>query len=127
MISVCRRFEFHAAHHLPNYDGPCGNVHGHSYILEVEVMRGNPPLGIADPVNEKGMVIDFSVLKKIVDENIGCLMDHKDLNMIWENPTAENMVESIATILRPRLPEFTVLTRVRLYETSNSFAEWRSL
>lgn len=25
------RFTFAAAHHLPGYDGPCANVHGHTW------------------------------------------------------------------------------------------------
>lgn len=55
------------AHQLYNYNGLCKNIHGHSYLLYVtvggHVMRAN-----SDP--NDGMVMDFSELKKIVNENI---------------------------------------------------------
>jgi 6-pyruvoyltetrahydropterin/6-carboxytetrahydropterin synthase len=121
MISICRRFEFHAAHHLPNHQGKCKNVHGHSYILEVEVTGGVQKAGHA-----KGMIIDFGSLKKIVSEKVIDLVDHKDLNLIWENPTAEVMVQEFSIILRNSLPRYILLQRIRLWETSNSYAQWRT-
>ena len=49
------------AHALWNYDGPCRNVHGHSYGLFV-TLSGIP---VDEPENPKnGMVIDFTDLKK---------------------------------------------------------------
>ena len=35
IIRVTKEFRFEMAHALWNYDGPCSNVHGHSYILYV--------------------------------------------------------------------------------------------
>ena len=49
---VRRRFEFEAAHRLPNHPGKCRELHGHSYGLFVKVDR---------PVDDtSGMAIDFS-------------------------------------------------------------------
>ncbi len=63
LIRVTKEFPFEMAHVLWNYDGPCKNVHGHSYRLFV-TLSGYPS---DDPLNPKnGMVIDFSDLKKIV-------------------------------------------------------------
>ena len=58
LIKVTRHEEFEAAHLLPNYDGPCGNLHGHSYKIE---------LTLEGPQNEDyyGMVMDFNDLKKL--------------------------------------------------------------
>ena len=36
-VYITKRFTFEACHHLPNYNGKCANVHGHSYKLEVTV------------------------------------------------------------------------------------------
>ncbi len=46
------------AHRLPEHTGGCRNVHGHSYRMWVE-LTGEP--------DERGMVLDYFVLKGIVD------------------------------------------------------------
>jgi len=121
MISICRRFEFHAAHHLPNHEGKCKETHGHSYILEVEVIGKIHTEGPA-----AGMIMDFSRLKKIVNDSVLEKIDHKNLNDIWDNPTAENMVVDISRWIELELPlGLILLNRVRLWETGNSYAEWR--
>ena len=51
------------AHALQNYDGPCKNIHGHSYELFVTVI-GIPIDEIGHPKN--GMLIDFGDLKQLV-------------------------------------------------------------
>ena len=62
-IRVTKEFSFEMAHMLEGYDGPCSEIHGHSYRLFVTV-AGTP---CSDPQNPKyGMVIDFGVLKRIV-------------------------------------------------------------
>ena len=55
------------AHLLEGYDGPCRNVHGHSYKLEVTVI-GTPLPDISNP--KYGMVMDFGILKEIVFKEI---------------------------------------------------------
>ena len=66
-IRVTKEFRFEAAHALKGYDGPCKNVHGHSYELSVTVI-GIP---IADRQSTKlGMVMDFGDLKKIIKKQI---------------------------------------------------------
>jgi 6-pyruvoyltetrahydropterin/6-carboxytetrahydropterin synthase len=112
-ISVTKLFEFEAAHHLPNYDGACANLHGHTYKLEVEVI-GHVAL-------ESGMVEDFSLLKKAVKELVIDKYDHCNLNDWFHMPTAENMVIEIFNILRKSYNG--MVTRVRLWETSTSYAE----
>lgn len=118
MITVTKVFEFEASHYLPEYEGPCQNLHGHSYKLEVEV--SGPPL-------EKGsypsMVCDFKDLKTVVTQRILRVFDHNHLNKFFDLPTAENMVEWIVKELRSIFDN--CLVRVRLWETSSSYAEWR--
>lgn len=129
------------SHALFNYDGLCRNIHGHSYKLQVTVI-GEPLNELLSPKN--GMVIDFSILKKIVQQHIVGPLDHSlminekattrklsEMGEMYERhhvvpfqPTTENMVNWIVEILKPFLPEHLTLFSVRLYETSNSFAEW---
>ena len=47
---VLKEFEFDAAHYLPEYNGKCERLHGHTYKLVVKV-EGTP--------DKEGMVIDF--------------------------------------------------------------------
>lgn len=132
-ITVVKEFTFDAAHWLPGYHGPCGNLHGHTYRLMVGTT------GTPDP--ETGMVVDFSKLKKVVWQEIE-VMDHSCLNDLSisdfpkDMPTAENMVMWIRDRLfqncwyKPRLTTQLELpyrlTFIRLYETPTSYAEWRA-
>lgn len=143
MIRVTKEFTFDMAHALFNYDGPCKNIHGHTYRLQVTVS------GYAnqDPQNVKcGMLIDFGQLKKIVAEQVIDKYDHalvlneavpaslrascyaisEKVHFVSFQPTCENMLISIRFTLLPILEKmgFTLQT-VRLYETSTSWAEWR--
>lgn len=126
-VTVVKEFSFDAAHFLPGYCGPCGNIHGHTYKLQV---------GIRGDVKRQGMVIDFGEVKKLVDEHIVSKLDHKLLNSIESihhytfpcaQPTAELMVLFFATVLLEILREKNVtLDFIRLWETPTSYAEWRN-
>ncbi len=120
ITSVTKLFEFEAAHHLPNYDGACKNLHGHTYKMEVEVAR----LGGRD--KDSGMIIDFKNLKATVNELIINRFDHSNLNDFFELPTAEVMVEWVFDELKRYYDAHkkgVIMKRVRLWETSTSYAE----
>ena len=102
---VRRRFRFEAAHRLPFPRGKCRDLHGHSYELVVSVDR---------PIGEDGLAIDFSDLKGIVRELVIEALDHKLVNDIIENPTAEQMVRWIWDRLHTALPG---LVELELFET----------
>lgn len=143
-IRITKQFSFETGHALYGYDGKCKNVHGHSYKLFVTVI-GSP---ITDTSNVKyGMVIDFTDLKKIVQEEIVNLFDHatvfnkntphielaqelKDRGhhviLVDYQPTSENMVIDFVEKIKSRLPEGISLFSLRLQETDSSFAEWYS-
>lgn len=61
--SITKIFRFEAAHHLPDHQGKCARLHGHSYKLEV-MLRG----AIKDSVgaSDNGMVMDFGDISQIV-------------------------------------------------------------
>lgn len=141
VIRVTREFTFEMAHVLRNYDGPCRNVHGHSYRLFV-TLSGIP---LRDPSHPKnGMVIDFTELKNIVLGNIVNKFDHsvvvsndfdtekKEMmektfgNMVITGyqPTCENLVADFALLLKDKLPSGVRLHSLKLYETAKSYAEW---
>jgi len=141
IIRLTKEFSFEAAHALGGYDGPCREIHGHSYRLFVTI-KGEPS---TDPMNPKqGMVMDFGVLKKIVHEEIISRFDHalvlrstadkellKLLTAQFDNlievdyqPTCENMLDDFSRRITSRLPEGVTLYSLCLHETASSYAEW---
>jgi 6-pyruvoyltetrahydropterin/6-carboxytetrahydropterin synthase len=96
-----------AAHHLPNYHGPCKNLHGHSFKIEVDV---------SGEVDKKtGMVVDFRVIKDIINE-----LDHGYINDTIKNPTAENIVSYLLSQLNKKVPNTFIEVKVWESATSNA-------
>lgn len=128
------------AHLLEGYDGPCRNVHGHSYKLEVTVI-GIP---IPDISNSKyGMVMDFGELKSIVNKQVVSKFDHvllvnsnseiarkgdllflEKIEKVDYQPTCENLLVHIAKLISAELPSYVKLHHLKLHETATSYAEW---
>lgn len=117
MLSVTKIFEFEAGHFLPDYDGKCKNLHGHHWVLEIEV---------AGEIKEDGMIIDYSVLKKVVESIIINQLDHAWLNDILDYPTSENLLLYIVERLQRTAFSVVKLIRARLYETPTSYCEWKA-
>ena len=107
-------FYFAAAHRLPRYQGPCFRMHGHNYKFFVTVE------GAVDPAS--GMIADFGVIKRVVGEQVLARVDHRNLNDVLENPTAENIARWIWEALEGSLPG---LAEVRLYEIPDSCVTYR--
>jgi 6-pyruvoyltetrahydropterin/6-carboxytetrahydropterin synthase len=114
-MKVGKTFTFDAAHHLPGYNGPCANVHGHTYHLTVEVE------GEVDP--KTGMVVDFGFVKDLVKSILVQGYDHADLNEKLENPTAENLALSLFKEIDYWLAVDCKLSKVILWETPTSYVE----
>ena len=109
--SVTRTFHFEAAHELPWHAGKCQRLHGHSYRLEVTV---------TGPVREDGMVLDFAELKDVVQREVLDRFDHRYLNDLFENPTAEVVAADVWKSLEAA---GLGVTRIRLWETHDSSVE----
>jgi len=109
---ITKEFMFEAAHFLPEYDGPCANMHGHSYRLQIT---------IAGKIGKNGMVKDFSELKRIVSEHVISKLDHQLLNeAIGKYPTAEN----ISVWIWERLKKHLSLFEIKLWETATSYVTY---
>ena len=133
-IRLTKEFSFEMAHTLAGYDGPCREIHGHSYKLFVTV-KGEPVADAAEP--KYGMVMDFGELKRIVGRLIVDRYDHalvmrapadngELLRPLRGNyqPTCENLVARFAAAIEKELPAGVELFSIRLHETATSFAEW---
>lgn len=140
MFKVSKEFTFDIAHLLDGHDGKCKNLHGHTYRLQVEI-TGN--LYKCGP--KKGMVIDFSDLKTIVQNLILDPMDHAflyDCNSERESKIAKLLdelasktfamnhrttAEEIARFIFNTLQaEGLNISAIRLWETPTSFCEYCS-
>lgn len=129
------------AHALYGYDGPCKNIHGHTYVLSV-TLKGK----VIDQVNhpKNGMVIDFSDLKKNVKEQVIDVFDHslvlnvttphatlteiannfEKVNYVPYQPSCENLLIDFLNRIKSKLPDTITLNNIKLEETPTSFAEW---
>lgn len=141
MISVTKIFRFETAHAIYGYDGPCKHIHGHSYVLHVTVASSTT--GEDTFIPKPGFVVDFKILKKIVQETIVQRLDHRlilskaylqdnpalqnEENLeIWEmEPSAENILFFSREKIESALPQGIKLVKLRIYETADSFAEWQ--
>lgn len=136
MIFLTRRATFAASHYYWNEGwteeknravfGKCANRngHGHNYTLEVTV-AGEP-----DAVT--GFVVDLKWLKDVMEREVLAAFDHRHLNHeVPEFAKAVPTTENIAIAAWKRLePTITAtggakLSRVRVYETPEIFAEYR--
>lgn len=131
MFSVTREISFCYGHRLLDYDGKCRHLHGHNGRVVITLSSPN--------LDERGMVEDFSRLKRVVGGWIDEQLDHKMLlhkddpllpflrqkgepvYVMEVNPTAEN----IARLIFDRAAEqgFPVV-EVKLWETESCFASY---
>jgi 6-pyruvoyltetrahydropterin/6-carboxytetrahydropterin synthase len=108
--SVTSSFTFEAAHHLAWHPGKCRQPHGHSYRMEVT---------ISGPVDDNGVVVDFDHLRAVVGDTVIEAWDHRDLNQIIDNPTAELLAHRAWDMLTEA---GLSLSALRLWETEHSSA-----
>src|SRR5438552_18331524 len=129
MFRVTREIDFCYGHRLLNYEGKCRYLHGHNgrAVIVIE----------SEALDARGMVLDFSDIKRVVSQWIDDTLDHRMiLNMndpaipmlkqlgepiyiVDWNPTAENIAKLIY--------DFTAdhgfpIVECRLWETRNCFA-----
>jgi 6-pyruvoyltetrahydropterin/6-carboxytetrahydropterin synthase len=136
MIELTRRATFSASHYYWNEAWPaekneqvfgrCANRngHGHNYTLEVTV-AGQP-----DPVT--GFVVDLKWLKDVMEREVLAAYDHRHLYLEVAEfaatvPTTENIAIAAWKRLEPVIESAggARLSRVRIYETPEIFAEYR--
>lgn len=133
-MKIGKEFKWEMSHRLPFHDGPCKNVHGHSYKMRVIVE------GVQ---TDNSMIIDYYDLD-VIFRPIIMKLDHTflcdagdalvidflkangfKLTIMPNYTTAENITEFILNEVAPefkRFPNATELT-IRVYETEDAYAE----
>lgn len=131
MFRVARDIQFCYGHRLLRYEGKCRHLHGHNGIARI-VLEGKE-------LDDRGMLIDFSDIKREVQHWIDETIDHtmilcRDdplLPLLIErnervfvmdlNPTAENIARLIFDhAAAAGLP----IVEVTLWETENCYATY---
>lgn len=107
-------YTFEAAHRLPWHPGRCHDLHGHSYRFEIAV---------AGPLDAHGVVVDFDELAVVIRREVLDRLDHRDLNQVLDNPTAELIAHHIWALLETAGLD---LARLRLWETPDASVELRA-
>jgi len=124
MFRVSRQIDFCYGHRLLDYPGKCRYLHGHNGKVVITIE--------APEVDDRGMVLDFSDIKRVVS---GWIDEHLDHRMVLRrddpavpalqemgepvflmdiNPTAENLARLIADFA---LEQGYPVVEVRLWET----------
>jgi 6-pyruvoyltetrahydropterin/6-carboxytetrahydropterin synthase len=129
MFQVTRELRFCYGHRLLNYNGKCRFLHGHNGRALITLAASN--------LDELGMVVDFSEIKRVIGGWIDSHLDHRMLLhkddpllaylqaqgepvfVMDVNPTAENIARLIYKIAAGQgLP----VVEVRLWETEDACA-----
>ena len=80
-MKVSKRFRWEAAHRLPWHPGACQHLHGHSYVMWIE-LEGVP--------DQRGMIIDFKAIKKVIKP----LVDEWDHSILVDE-TDQELLDAI--------------------------------
>ncbi|MFH1362235.1 MAG: 6-carboxytetrahydropterin synthase QueD [bacterium] len=107
---------FDSAHALRGYDGPCENLHGHTWKVQIFLT--------GDTLNKIGLLEDFKNIKKhlkaVLDE-----FDHKNLNdlKLFQaiNPSSENLSKIIYKKMKIK---FAGISKVTVFESPTTCASY---
>lgn len=107
---------YDAAHHLKDYVGPCSNLHGHTYKLEVWTK------GLVSQLDKTGILFDFGLVKKLAQG-----FDHTGdtTEIMGVNSTAENQAVYFYSKLKDMRPDLKF--KVRVYEQLQPKESWAEL
>ena len=114
MFEVTVKDHIASAHRLAGYEGPCKDLHGHTWQVEAVV--------VGDQLDAVGLLADFKVLKKKLKDVLDPL-DHVYLNDLPAfkglNPTTENLARHVYRALAPAVRPLK-LKQVRVWESETA-------
>lgn len=123
LTTISKRFRWEMGHRLPQHNGLCKNLHGHSYAMEV-FLTGEP--------DSSGMVMDYFDVTNLVAPLIAALdhafvadkHDAEVVNFLTANnlkmvvidvpTTAENLAVYALQFILSKLPAQHTLVKVAL-------------
>jgi len=112
-----KELKFEAAHYMPLYDGPCCNIHGHSW--RVRIVCRFYHIHTAGAL--MGMAADYARLKSSLEETVN-KMDHSILNSLapeLEHPSCEVLSKYLFDCLKAKDPNLAPdVYKIVIHETS---------
>lgn len=110
-----KEFSFEASHQLPDHDGKCARLHGHSWRGRLVCRESS--LQTSGP--KSGMLVDFGEMKAAIEDVLENKLDHYHLNDSLEMraPTSEAVAKWIFEKLKSKLP---LLVAVIIEETCST-------
>lgn len=110
---ITRAYTVQAAHQLHGLrEGhKCGRMHGHNYRIEITV---------SGPVDGRGFVVDAEEIDQAVGVVLMERLDHRTLNDIIPQPTAENIAAWVAALC---IEKALSVSKVRVQENERLWAE----
>jgi len=100
-----------AAHFLKGYSGPCKDLHGHTWKIEITIQ--------SNKLNSIGLVVDFQEMKKKFKTFLDHI-DHVTLNDLpafkKDNPSTENIARYIYRQFGKQCRPFKLM-KVRVWES----------
>ncbi len=129
-VGIYKEVQIDTSHRLLHYEGKCANLHGHRW--KVEIWMGGEP----DPVTK--ILIDYSIIKKIVDKYDHQIILNRDDPMVPRiqefhkvittpgDPTSELMADLIRDDLYAFCREHGIkatVPKIRVWESPTAFAE----
>jgi 6-pyruvoyltetrahydropterin/6-carboxytetrahydropterin synthase len=123
MIKLKKEFTFDAAHRLCYHQGECANLHGHTYKLIVTFICNDRHYVFSEKdylskQPDANMLLDFSIINKIVKDILNNKYDHKLLNetMMTDMPTAELIAHNLYLEIQSLVKHMYINNNVKLYE-----------
>ena len=134
MITCTKKLRLEAGHRLQGHESGCRNVHGHSYVFEVQVT--------ASELDSIGRVIDFGEIKRRVGSWLDANFDHAFIfekgdpieqfliaqgmkrYEFPESPTSENLAKYVFRKSIELLPLEIVVMSVTCHETTTCFSTY---
>ena len=117
MFTITKEFHFSASHQLKKLptNHPCARLHGHNYILIVELQ--------SEKLNNYNFVRDYRDLTSIKNYIDGTL-DHRHLNDVFQEDavTAEILAYTLYNLFKKDYPELKSIT---IRETEKTSAQYR--
>lgn len=112
--TLTKTFRFEASHQLIGHDGKCARLHGHSWLLEIEISGDH----LTPDGPKAGMLLDYSTIKEQVDPIVERYLDHWHLNesLNTDRPTSEFVAGWVYRYLRACFDQSLALS-VTVHET----------
>ncbi len=134
ITKIAKEYSWEMSHRLPFHKGPCKNIHGHSYKLQV-ILYGEQ--------NENSMVLDYYDIDKFIlpileklDHSFVCDKDDDLMidflknngfkyNILPYLTSSENFVTYFLDLAIPHFSQFTNIYKIsmKVYETIDAYAE----